>query len=127
MLRAIKPSTGQGKAVGAERIDDQEVARDRTYRGNKLVKVIEIPNVADQDRRPQQAGLVKDQRIVGRRRSPKQHGAVTKTAQRAAVERFQHGDKILAQDGFLLTGRGGVFVADTGEHGGDMPVLPVCG
>lgn len=56
MLRAIKPNTGQG----------------------------EIPNVAGQGRRPQQAGLVKDQRIikktafgsrrseiVGRRRSRK--------------------------------------------------------
>ena len=37
---------------------------DHTHRRNKLVEVIEIPNIAGQDRRPQQAGLVKDQRIV---------------------------------------------------------------
>lgn len=41
------------------------------------------------------------------------------------IERFQHGDKIVAQDGLLLSGRRGVFVADAGEHGGDMAVLPV--
>lgn len=54
-----------------------------------------------------------------------QNSAIAQPPQRATVERFQHGDKIVAQDGFLLTGRGGVFVADAGEHGGDMPVLPV--
>lgn len=49
----------------------------------------------------------------------------TQAAQRAAVERLQHGNKIVAQHSFLLTGRGGVRVADAGEHGGDMTVLPV--
>lgn len=38
----------------------------------------------------------------------KQHDAVAQTAQCAAFERLQHGEKIVAQDGFPLTGRGRV-------------------
>ena len=54
-----------------------------------------------------------------------QHGAVAQAAQRAAVERFQHGDEILGQHRLLLPGRGGVLVADAGHDGGDMAVLPI--
>ena len=58
-------------------------------------------------------------------KAEQQHGAVAQAAQRAAVERLQHGDEILGQDGFLLHRRLGVAVADAGQHGGDMPVLAV--
>ncbi len=58
-------------------------------------------------------------------KAEQQHGAVAQAAQRAAVERFQHGDQILGQHRFLLPGRGGVRVADAGHDGGDMAVLPV--
>ena len=54
-----------------------------------------------------------------------QHGAVAQAAQVAAIERLQHGDEILGQDGFLLPRRRGVGVADAGHHGGDMAVLAV--
>ena len=37
---------------------------DDPHRRNKLAEVIEIANIAGQDRRPEHTGLVKDQRIV---------------------------------------------------------------
>ena len=67
---------------------------------------------------------------ISERRKPageaeQQHGAVAQAAQRAAIERLQHGDEILGQHGFLLQRRAAVAVADAGEHGGDMAVLAV--
>ena len=58
-------------------------------------------------------------------KAEQQHGAVAQAAQRAAVERLQHGDEVLRQDGFLLHRRLGVAVADAGKYRGDMPVLSV--
>ena len=43
----------------------------------------------------------------------------------AALESLQHGDQILRQDRFLLSGRRGVLVADAGHNGGDGAVLAV--
>lgn len=58
-------------------------------------------------------------------KADQQHRPVAQAAQGTAVERFQHGDQVFRQDGLLLPGRGGVFVADTGHHRGNRPVLPI--
>lgn len=58
-------------------------------------------------------------------KAEQEHGAVAQATQRAAVEGFQHGDEILAQNRFLLPGRRGVCIADAGHDGGDMPVFAV--
>ena len=41
------------------------------------------------------------------------------------VQRRQHRQKLVGEDGGLLQGRAGVPAADAGEHGGDMPVADV--
>jgi hypothetical protein len=36
-------------------------------------------------------------------------------------EGLEHGDQVLWKHGFLLSGRGGVGIADAGEHSGGVP------
>jgi hypothetical protein len=51
--------------------------------------------------------------------------ARSRSPRSSPVERFQHGDQIFRQDGFLLPERGRVGVADAGHDGGDRPVPAV--
>ena len=41
------------------------------------------------------------------------------------VQRRQHGQKLVGEDGGFLRGRAGVAAADAGQHGGDMAVADV--
>ena len=58
-------------------------------------------------------------------KSQPQHRPVANTPQAAAIQRFEHGEKILRQNGLFLLRRFGVGVADAGHHRGDMAVLAV--
>ena len=52
-------------------------------------------------------------------------GAVAQAPEIAEIERGDHGEEVLGQDGLLLLGRAALGAADPGEHGGDVPVLAV--
>ena len=54
-----------------------------------------------------------------------QDGPVAQAAQIAEIERGDHGEQILGQDGLLLLRRAALGAADPGQHGGDVPVLAV--
>lgn len=54
-----------------------------------------------------------------------QHGPVPKTPERPALERLEHGNDVLGQDGLFLARRGGVGVADAGKHGRDVAIFAI--
>lgn len=79
-----------------------------------VLRVAAMDVEADDFRAPQAAG-----------KAEQQHRAVAQAAQRAAVEGLEHGDDVFRQHGLFLPGRGGMGVADAGEHGRDMPIRAV--
>src|ERR1700722_9720539 len=58
------------------------------------------------------------------READSENGAVAKATQ-IHLQRRQHGQKLIGEDGGLLQGRASVAAADAGQHGRDMPVADV--
>ena len=65
------------------------------------------------------------ERLQAAGETDQEDGAIAQAAEIAEIERGDHGEEILGQDGLLLLRRAALGAADPRQHGGDVPVLAV--